>query len=74
MKCLDRSGFFEKLDDLLSPKETTLPRKGCGGDYKLSESVLRAAGFESEELADIFGVLRSQGFGSRMKRATGRTS
>jgi hypothetical protein len=61
MRCLDRSEFFDKLDDLLCPNEASLPRKGCGGDYKLSESVLRTAGFDSEELADIFGVLRSQG-------------
>ena len=61
MKSLDRSGFFQKLDDLLCPKDASLLRESCSGDYRLSESVLREAGFDSEELADIFGVLRSQG-------------
>ena len=61
MKCLDRSRFFSTLDDLLCPNEASLARKVCGEDYKLSESVLRTAGFDSEEMADIFDVLRSKG-------------
>lgn len=61
MKCLDREGFFEKLDDKLCPKEGSNPRECCRGDHKLSESILRTAGFESSALTDIFNVLRSQG-------------
>lgn len=38
-----------------------MPREGCGGDYKVSEAILRAAGFDSTELTDIFNVLKSRG-------------
>jgi Protein of unknown function (DUF2695) len=61
MKCLGRRGFFEKLDALLSPEDNLIPAKGCDGTYRLSESVLLAAGFERDELDDIFGVLQSKG-------------
>jgi len=61
MKCLGRCGFFEKLDGLLSPEDNSIPAKGCDGTYKLSESVLLAAGFDRGELDDIFGVLQSKG-------------
>jgi len=61
MKCLSRSGYFEKLDDLLSPKEASSPSQACDGTYKISESVLLASGFEEAELGDIFAVLRSKG-------------
>jgi hypothetical protein len=61
MKCLVRSRFFEKLDDLLCPKDDSHQREGCLGDYKLSESVLLASGFKRTDLDDIFGVLRSIG-------------
>jgi hypothetical protein len=61
MKCLDRSGYFEKLDDLLCPKDGSHPRGTCRGDYKLSESVLLASGFKQTDMDDIIGVLQSQG-------------
>jgi hypothetical protein len=61
MTCLERSGFFCKLDDLLCPEDHPQPPAGCSGTYQLSESILQAAGFDSAELTDIFGVLASQG-------------
>jgi hypothetical protein len=61
MTCLERERFFEKLDDLLSPSENSRERENCAGDYKLSETILRAAKFSSEDMGDIFDVLRSQG-------------
>ena len=61
MKCLDRSLFFEKLDDVLCPKDCSEVRQGCGSDYKLSESILLASGFDASDLVDIFDVLRGQG-------------
>ena len=61
MKCLVRSGFFEKLDDLICPKDELHPRRSCGGDYKLAESVLLTSGFERTELDEILGVLNSKG-------------
>jgi len=61
MKCLERCGYFEKLDGLLSPEENSISSPGCDGAYKLSESILRAAGFERVELSEIFAVLQSKG-------------
>jgi len=52
MKCLDRSGFFGKLDDCLCPKEASYSREVCCGTYKLSESILRTCGFDSSEFDD----------------------
>jgi hypothetical protein len=60
MKCLVNAHFFEKLDDLLSP-EAGSSLQVCGGDYKLSESILIASEFSNEDLADIWAVLQSQG-------------
>jgi hypothetical protein len=61
MRCLARVRFFEKLEDLLSPEEASLERNTCNSDFSLSESILRACGFDSEDLDDIFAVLRSRG-------------
>jgi hypothetical protein len=61
MKCLDYEDFFEKLDDLLCPKDRSRIREMCGGGFKLSESILQAAGFDTSELTDILSVLRSKG-------------
>jgi Protein of unknown function (DUF2695) len=60
MKCLDYEDFFGKLDDLLCPKDARI-REQCAGGYRLSESILQAAGFDSLELSDILSVLRSKG-------------
>ena len=61
MRCLDNSCFFEQLDDLMCPKDSSNIPKGCSGDYKLSESILRASGFEVSDFADIFDVLQAKG-------------
>jgi Protein of unknown function (DUF2695) len=61
MRCLDNSSFFEKLDDLLCPKDGSQNQESCSGDYKLSESILRASGFEVADFADIFDVLQAKG-------------
>jgi hypothetical protein len=61
MGCLVNAHFFEKLDDILSPREETSSRQVCGGDYKLSESLLIASEFSREDLTDVWAVLQSQG-------------
>lgn len=61
MTCLRRSFFFERLDDLLSPKEDSHQRDVCAGNYKLSKRILETSGFDSDDLQDIFNVLRAQG-------------
>ena len=54
MTCLRRSLFFERLDDLLSPREDSHQRYVCGGNYELSKRVLETLGFDSDDLRDIF--------------------
>jgi hypothetical protein len=61
MKSLARSGYFEKLDDLLSPEDNSIPPKSCDGTYGLSEPVLLASGFMRDDLDDVFAVLQSKG-------------
>jgi len=61
MRCLDNSGFFEKLDDLLCPKDGSEIPESCSGGYKLSESILRASRFEVSDFADVFDVLQAKG-------------
>ena len=61
MKSLVRSGFFEKLDDLLCPNDDPHPRRMCGGNYEISAAVLLTSGFEQADLADILDVLGSKG-------------
>ena len=60
MTSLQRSFFFERLDDLLSPKEDSHQREMCVGNCELSKRVLEASGFDSDDLQDIFNVLRAQ--------------
>jgi hypothetical protein len=61
MKCLRRSQFFERLDDLVCPKTADGERTFCGGDYRIAKTVLADTCFDSTELEDIFNVLKSQG-------------
>jgi len=61
MKCLSQRGFFEKLDDALSPTDRSHTQRACGSNYEISKGILLASGFTPEDLADIFGVLKSKG-------------
>jgi Protein of unknown function (DUF2695) len=61
MACLVRAGYFQKLDDVLSPEDSSSTPRTCDQTYKLSESILLASGFEREELDDIYAVLQSKG-------------
>jgi hypothetical protein len=61
MKCLERAGFFEKLDDLLSPQDHSMPLQKCDGSHKISETILLSSGFKRADLEDIFAVLHSKG-------------
>lgn len=61
MICLERAGFFRKLDDVLCPADGSPAGESCGGDYTLSKSILQAAGFDPSDLKDIFSVLGSRG-------------
>jgi hypothetical protein len=61
MTCLTRSGYFEKLDDLLSPEDASRAPQSCEKTFKLSVSILLASGFQRGDLDDIFAVLQSKG-------------
>jgi hypothetical protein len=61
MKCLEGTVFFEKLDDLLSPQDHSIPPRDCDGAYKISEMILLSSGFKHADLDDIFAVLHSKG-------------
>ena len=61
MTCFRRSHFFERLDDLMCTDGDSGQREVCGGDYKISKRILKAAGFDSEDLKDMLAVLRAQG-------------
>jgi hypothetical protein len=61
MACLTRSGYFEKLDNLLSPDDISSAPQKCDKTFKLSESILLTSGFEREDLDDVFAVLQSKG-------------
>jgi len=61
MTCLVRAGYFEKLDNVLSPKDSSSTPRICDQTYKLSESILLASGFEQKDLDDIYAVLQSKG-------------
>lgn len=61
IKCLERAGFSEKLDDLLSPQDHSVSPRKCDGSYKISEAILLSSGFKHTDLDDIFAVLHSKG-------------
>ncbi len=61
MTCLGRCNYFEKLDELLSPEDNSTSVEKCDGSFRLSETILIAAGLDRAELEDIFAVLHSKG-------------
>lgn len=61
MRCLTRSGYFDKLDNVLSPEGNSIASQNCDGTYKLSEPILLASGFAQDDLEDVFAVLQSKG-------------
>ena len=61
MTCLQRSNFFNRLDDLLSPEVPSVRPRQCTGDFNLCESVLKASGFDASDISHILAVLRSRG-------------
>jgi hypothetical protein len=61
MACLYRIDFLGKLDNVLCADDGSTKNVDCSGDFKHSERLLAASGFDSAELEDIFRVLRSKG-------------
>jgi hypothetical protein len=60
MTCLTRSGYFEKLDDLLSPEDASRAPQSCEKTFKLSVSILLASGFQRGDLDDIFACFNQR--------------
>jgi hypothetical protein len=61
MKCLTASGFFEVLDDAMSPSDPDASRGLCYGDYRTSRPLLERSWRGEDELFEIFHVLMAQG-------------
>jgi len=61
INCLNRISFFEKLDDRLCPAIPGTQAERCGGDFRLSESILRSNKFTEQDLPEIFAVLHACG-------------
>ena len=61
MRCLDSQGFFDKLDNLFCPTDTSLQRRRCSGDYEVSKSILTSQGFNEADVEDVCAVLAAQG-------------
>jgi hypothetical protein len=61
MTCVGRCNYFEKLDELLSPEDKSTPSEKCDGSFRLSETILLAAGFDRDALVDIIAVFQSKG-------------
>ena len=63
MRCLNASGFFERLDDKMCPESSDEQRSQCWGDFRISRPLLLSCGFKEEELFEVFHVLmRQSGF------------
>jgi len=61
MKCLVSRGFFEKLDSHFCPKGDGKERALCDHSYRISKLILAELGFQTEDVDEIFDVLRSKG-------------
>ena len=61
MTCLGNLGFFEKLDNLFCPTDTSRESQRCGGNYEVSKSILTSQGFSEADIEDVCAVLAAQG-------------
>jgi hypothetical protein len=61
LRSLHRTAFFEKLDDLLSPRDNSLPVQECDNTFSLTESILPELNFDEADVEDILKVLRFRG-------------
>ena len=61
MRILHKTGFFNRLDDVMCPGGTNLERAQCWGDFRNSKPILQKCGITENELFDVFHVLMLQG-------------
>jgi hypothetical protein len=57
LKALDGSGFFARLDDLLSPEDEAVTPAVCHGDFRHAKRILAEKGFgERDGIDEVFDV------------------
>jgi hypothetical protein len=61
MAHLERSNFFNELDQLFSPDDRSVTAKKCDGSFSASGEILKRFDLSDELTADVFEVLRSKG-------------
>jgi hypothetical protein len=61
MGALQRSRFFERLDDRLCPANPTQPAIACGHSFANTIRILRDLAIDLNELQDVIGYLRVKG-------------
>jgi hypothetical protein len=58
---LERIHLFQQLDDLFCPQGASNERVKCGHSYAQTETIVRTARMDDEELEEILAVLQSLG-------------
>jgi hypothetical protein len=61
MGALERSRFFERLDDRLCPADPAQPRIVCGHSFATTIRILRELAIELNELEAVIGYFRANG-------------
>jgi hypothetical protein len=61
MKCVEKAGLFDALDDAFCPADASAKPVECQGDFRTAREILLARGFSETELFDVFHVLMARG-------------
>lgn len=65
MRTLEQSGFFAALEEAMNPEDPAVEREPCHGDFRISQRILAAKGFQlrgqTDRMTDAFHVLMSKG-------------
>lgn len=61
MRILMRTGFFNRLDDVMCPVEAGKTAGQCWGDFRNAIPILHKCGITEDELFDVLHVLMIQG-------------
>ena len=61
MRILNKTGFFERLDNVMCPNEISTKPAQCWGDFRISKPILQQCTITEEEMFDVFHVLMLQG-------------
>jgi hypothetical protein len=61
MGALQRSRFFQRLDDRMCPLDPTQARIACGHSFVNTIRILRELAIDLNELQDVVGYFRANG-------------